>query len=139
MENPTPSPGQPKWQRRRRLMSVLLVVGAAGWGAADLLFYYSGIVASIVSIAWALLLAFVILFWCVNDARSRAFDISANLKLFIFLIALVAVPYYFWRSRSCREFCRSAFGLPLLAAVYVPYHITWYGLRYALVKVGYYS
>jgi len=95
-------------------MSVLLVVGAAGWGAADLLFYYSGILASIVSIAWALLLALVILFWCVNDARSRAFDISANLRLFIFLIALVAVPYYFWRSRSRREFCRERFRIAVV-------------------------
>jgi len=54
-------------------------------------------------------------------------------------MALFAVPYYFWRSRSLREFCRSAFGLPLLAAVVVLYYTTWYFLRYVLVKVGYYS
>jgi len=79
----TPSE-QPKWRKKRRMMSLFLVVGAVGWGAADLLFYYSGILASIVSLTWALLLAFVILFWCVYDARIRGFHISPLLKLLIF-------------------------------------------------------
>jgi hypothetical protein len=120
-------------------MLAFLIVGAAGWGAADLLFYYSGILARIISLAWALLIAFIILFWCVFDARVRSFHISPSLKLLIFLMALFAVPYYFWRSRSRREFCRTAFGLPLFAAVVVPYYVTWYSLRYVLGKVGYYG
>ena len=121
------------------MTSVLLVVGATGWGAADLFFYDFGIVAKIISVAWALLLAFVVLVWCVYDARIRTFHISRELKLLIFLVALVAVPYYFWRSRTLREFYRSAFGIPLLLAIVVPYYVTWYSLRYILEKVGYYG
>ena len=120
-------------------MLVFLVVGGAGWGAADLLFYDLAFLAIFPSIAWALLLCFVILFWCVYDARIRDFHISEVLKMLIILMALVAVPYYFWRSRSLREFCRSAFGLPLLAAVAAPYYVVWYSLRFILEKVGYYG
>jgi hypothetical protein len=139
MEIPTVSEQPEKWQKRRRIMLVLLLVGGAFWGAADLLLYDRGFLSRFVSFACALPLAVAVMPWCVYDGRIRGFHVSGTWRWLIVLMGIVGVPYYFWQSRPHRECLRSIFGLFLFAAVAAPYYIVWYSLRYALEKIGYYA
>ena len=120
-------------------MLVILLVGGAVWGAADLLLYDRGFLSSLVSFACGLPLAVAVMLWCVYDGRIRGFHVSRVWKWLIVLMGIVGVPYYFWQSRSHRECFRSIFGLFLFAAVAVPYYVSGYSLRYALEKIGYYG
>jgi hypothetical protein len=139
MGTPTVSEQPEKWQRRRQIILVVLLVGGAVWGAADLLLYDRGFLSKLVSIGGTLLAAIAVMLWCVYDGRIRGFHISGMWKWNIVLIGIVGVPYYFWQSRPHRECLRSVFGLFLFAAVAAPYSIVWYSLRYALEKIGYYA
>jgi len=108
-------------------------------GSADLLLYNRGFLSHLVSIGCSIFLAIAIMLWCVYDGRMRGFHVSGIWMCLIFLIGIVGVPYYFWRSRSSRECRRSVFGLFLFAAVAAPYYTAWLSLRYALEKIGYYT
>ena len=120
-------------------MLLVLLVGGAVWGMADLLLYDRGFLSRLVTSLFGLPLTIVVMLWCVYDGRVRGFHVSGLWRCLIVLMAIVGVPYYFWQSRSHRECCRNVFGVFLFAAVAVPYYVVWYSLRYALIKVGYFG
>jgi hypothetical protein len=137
--DPIQSEQSANWRSRRRASLVFLFVGGAVWGAADLLLYDRGFLGKLVSIGFTLLFAIAVMLWCVYDGRLRGFQVTTIWKWFIVLLGIVGVPYFFWQSRPHRECLRSVFGLFLFVAVGAPYYIVWYSLRYALIKVGFYT
>ena len=139
MDTSTASEQSKNWQRRRRIILAVLLVGGAAWGTADLLLHDHEVLSRLISIGYAVLLAVALMLWCVYDGRMRGFHVTGMWKWLIVLIAIVGVPFYFWQSRPHRECLRGLFGLFLFAAVAAPYYIVWYSLRYALEKIGYYA
>jgi hypothetical protein len=120
------------WTYRRRLSFVALVGTAALWGAIDLLAQTGVEWAGLMSLPIVIIVASVIVWWCVCDGHMRDISLSWRFRLVILIVGLVGVPMYFWRSRTPRDRIRSGLGLGLYLAAIVSYYMGWFGLGFVV-------
>jgi hypothetical protein len=85
-------------ERNKRIVLILLI---ALWFIAGLLKYVAGASAAI-QLGSALVTSLLALVWVVYDSENRPYKPSKTLRLFICLLAIIALPIYLLRSRGVR-------------------------------------
>jgi len=100
--------GEPKQSRHKVYVLAAMLASAFVSGALTTVFYDDS---GILEVVAGLFFAFLTVIWCVYDARERDFRFGVALKLAVFLVLIVGLPIYFFRTRGFRGF------LPLAAAI----------------------
>jgi len=102
---PTPHPSA----RRKHLVLLAMAFASFASGAIDQ-YFYPGVQFPPTSMGAALVGMFLIFLWYRLDARQAGYRRSRGLDVGILLLALVALPYYFFRSRGARRGALATLG-----------------------------
>jgi len=91
-------------QVTKRQLLVVLVVIYAGMGFLNGMLDPATRIYGYCQIASGLTTSLVALCWIVADSEERRYKTSKTLRIMVFLLSILAIPYYFLRTRGLRGF-----------------------------------